>query len=58
MDVIDKIETITEKSMIIELRPPRNGDLPSLYSDTTKMRKELTFEPEHDMVSIIESMRG
>jgi UDP-glucose 4-epimerase len=58
MEVIDKVEIITGKSMIIEMKPNRSGDLPVLYSDTTKMRNDLQFLPQHDIVSIIESMRN
>lgn len=58
MEVIDKVEVTQGKSLFIEFKPRRNGDLPILYSDTTKMRNDLQFLPEHDIVSIIESMRN
>ena len=58
MEVIDKVEVTQGKSLLIEFKPRRNGDLPILYSDTTKMRNNLQFLPEHDIVSIIESMRN
>jgi UDP-glucose-4-epimerase GalE len=58
MEVIDKVEVTQGKSLLIEFKPRRNGDLPILYSDTTKMRNDLQFLPEHDIVSIIESMRN
>lgn len=57
-DVIDKVEQITGKSFYIELNSKRSGDVPRLYSNTTRMTEKLTFQPKHDIVSIIESMRN
>jgi UDP-glucose 4-epimerase len=50
-------ETFDKYFSVIHMKP-RFGDVPRLVSNTEKMRNDLTFQPEHDIVSIIESMRN
>lgn len=56
--VIETVERVLDKKLDLNWCPPRDGDVPVLISNTEKMREVLTFEPEHDIVSIIESMRN
>jgi UDP-glucose 4-epimerase len=56
MSVLDVISSI-DKKFNIEYREARLGDLPELYANTNKMRNELTFECQHDILSIVQSMK-
>ena len=58
MEVVRLVEDILKKKFEIEYLPKRKGDLPELYSDVSRMRNDLQFLPEHDIVSIIKSMRN
>jgi UDP-glucose 4-epimerase len=55
--VVAEVEKITGTKKI-EFYDRREGDVPELYSDVSRMRNDLHFTPEHDIVSIIESMRN
>lgn len=57
-EIIENVESILGTKLKLNWCPPRDGDVPKLVSDTKKMREVLTFEPEHDIVSIIKSMRN
>ena len=56
--VIQEVERVLDKNLTINWCPPRDGDVPELVSNTEKMKNVLTFQPEHDIVSIIKSMRN
>jgi nucleoside-diphosphate-sugar epimerase len=56
--VIDTVCEVTNYDVQIGFHDRRPGDVDCLVSDVTKMKEVLTFEPEHDMVSIIESVRN
>jgi len=58
LQVVRLVEDILEKKFEIEYLPKRKGDLPELYSDVSRMKNDLQFLPEHDIVSIIKSMRN
>jgi UDP-glucose 4-epimerase len=57
LEVIAEVQKITGLKEI-KFHAPRDGDVPELYSDVSRMRNDLQFTPEHDIVSIIESMRN
>ena len=56
-DIISKVEECFGNKKTIIYKDSRKGDVETLVSDVMRMRYELTFKPEHDIVSIIESMR-
>lgn len=58
LEVIREAENVLKKKIYIQVKPRRNGDVPFLVADTTKMTKELTFVPEYDIFNIINSMRA
>jgi len=58
MQVIDAVSKVTNYDVQIGFHDRRPGDVDCLVSDVARMKEVLTFEPEHDMVSIIESMRN
>jgi UDP-glucose 4-epimerase len=58
MQVIDAVCKITGYDVQIGFHDRRHGDVDCLVSDVSHMKRVLTFEPEHDIVSIIESMRN
>jgi len=58
LEVIDTISKIERRKFDLEFLDRRPGDVDRLVSDVTRMKEVLTFEPEHDMVSIIKSMRS
>lgn len=57
-EVVGLVEEILGKKFEVEYASKRKGDLPELYADVSRMRNDLQFLPEHDIVSIIESMRN
>lgn len=56
LEVIELVERITGISKQKEYFPKRPGDAESLVSNVQRMKNILTFEPKHDIISIIESM--
>ena len=58
LQVIDTVINVTKRNVDLEFHDRRPGDVDCLVSDVNRMKNILTFEPEHDMISIIESMRN
>lgn len=58
LEIISLIEKQLGKKKSVVYEDPREGDVEILVSDVVRMRNELTFKPEHDIVSIVESMRN
>ena len=57
MEVVKLVETVLGKNINITQKPRRPGDVPFLLSDVNKMKNVLIFTPEHDILSMITSMR-
>lgn len=55
--IVQKTEKILNKTIKKTVKSRRNGDVPYLVANTEKMKNVLTFEPQYDIISIIESMR-
>lgn len=58
LEIISLIEKQLGKKKSVVYEDPREGDVEILVSDVVRMKNELTFKPEHDIVSIVESMRN
>ena len=56
MSVLDVMKSIG-KDFNVEYQQARPGDLPELYANTDRMRNDLTFECQHDILSIVQSMK-
>lgn len=57
LEMIKLVEKVCDKKINIEIESRRRGDVPYLVSDPTRMKKELTFEPEYSMVDMIKSLK-
>ena len=57
LEIIDVVEKITGRKLNIKYHDRRAGDVDYLVSDIKNMKKLLCFVPEHDILSIIESMK-
>jgi UDP-glucose 4-epimerase len=55
MEVIDAARRVTGHPIPHEVGPRRPGDPPELRADSTKIRRELGWAPEHDLAAIVES---
>jgi UDP-glucose 4-epimerase len=55
LEILNEIRKF--RKLELEYYDKRPGDLPILISDVKRMKEQLTFTPEHDIVSIIESMK-
>lgn len=58
LQVVDTVRKVTGLDVELNFHDRRAGDVDCLVSDVTHMKNVLTFEPEYDIVSIIESMRN
>lgn len=58
LEVIEVVEKITGRKLNINFHDRRAGDVDYLVSDVRNMKKLLNFTPEHDIVSIVKSMRS
>jgi UDP-glucose-4-epimerase GalE len=58
LDVVKTVEQVTGRTVELFWNDIRPGDVACLVSDVDRMKNVLTFTPEHDMVSIIKSMRN
>lgn len=58
LEVIDVVKRITGKDIQVEFKDRRDGDVDYLVANVEKMKNVLQFEPAHDIVSIIQSMRN
>jgi len=58
LQVVDIVSQVMGRNVDLEFHDRRPGDVDCLISDVNRMKNILTFEPEHDMVSIIKSMRN
>ena len=56
LEIIRIIEEMTGKTMKKEYFPRRSGDSECLISNVQRMKNILTFEPQHDIFSIVRSM--
>lgn len=57
LQVVRGVENLLNKKIKVNFAPRRPGDAASLMSDTTKMKKVLTFTPKYDIFDIINSMK-
>lgn len=58
LQVVDAVAEVTGINVDLSFHDRRAGDVDCLISDVERMKTLLTFEPEHDIVSIIKSMRS
>jgi UDP-glucose 4-epimerase len=58
LEVIEVVEKITGRKLNINYHDRRAGDVDYLVSDVKNMKRLLNFTPEHDIVSIVKSMRN
>lgn len=55
-EVVNMIQEVTKKEVIVSEKERRPGDADSLVADVSKINQDLNFEPKHsDLRSIIES---
>ena len=52
-EVVKTVKKVTEKDFPVEETGRREGDPPALIADSTKIKKELSWEPYHDDLSYI-----
>lgn len=57
LEVIDVVEKVTDKKLTVNFHERRPGDVDYLVSDVKNMKKLLNFTPEHDIFSIVQSMK-
>lgn len=57
IEVVEKVNSILGKDVKMKFKPRREGDAVALVSDVSRMKNVLQFQPKHDIVSIIESMK-
>ena len=57
IEVVEKVNTILGKEVKMKFKSRRTGDAVALVSDVTRMKNVLQFQPKHDIVSIVESMK-
>jgi UDP-glucose 4-epimerase len=55
LEIINEVKKV--RNLEITYNDRRVGDLPVLICDVKRMIEELTFKPEHDIVSIVQSMK-
>jgi UDP-glucose-4-epimerase GalE len=55
LEIIGKIEQITEQKITYNHLPRRPGDPSRLVADITLAKKVLNFEPKHDIISILKT---
>jgi len=55
LEIIGKIEQITEQKITYNYLPRRPGDPSRLVADITFAKKVLNFEPKHDIISILKT---
>ena len=55
LSIIKIFEKIIKKKLKIDLQPKRQGDIPFMVADNSKLKKILQFKKSYDMYSIINS---
>lgn len=56
-EIVDLVNERLNRNIEIEYADRRQGDVPMLVSDVTRMKNVLQFLPHYDIVGIIDSMR-
>lgn len=57
IEVVEKVNFVLGKEVKMRFKSRRTGDAVALVSDVTKMKNVLQFQPKHDIVSIVKSMK-
>ena len=57
IEVVEKVNHVLGKDVKMKFKSRRTGDAVALVSDVTRMKNVLQFQPKHDIVSIVESMK-
>ena len=55
LEIIAKIEEVTQQKITYQILPRRPGDPTRLVADITLAEKVLTYRPKHDIMSIIKT---
>ena len=55
LEAIKAFEEVSQTKLHFDLAERRPGDLPAIYSDIDKARKNLHWEPQHDIQSMLKS---
>jgi UDP-glucose 4-epimerase len=53
--IIEMAREVTLHKIPYDISAPRDGEVPKIYADISKAKKELKWEPEHDLRSMIET---
>ena len=54
-EIVTKIQEVTQQNITVNYLPRREGDPPRLVADISLAKKVLTFEPKHDILSILQT---
>ena len=57
-EVVDKANNILHNGeMTVKIKERRDGDVPYLVADTTRIKETIGFDPENSLDDIIKSMK-